>query len=233
MLAQRLGMLSSFRTVEDLHAKQTRPTQKAVQQKLRQRVKIAVVDDKAFEPARNLRSFQYQIQEVDDLKRIDEIAQYPIVLCDLMGVGLSFDEEFQGATLIREIRRNYPATLVVAYSGASQSSEIVKRAKQFSDRFISKDADIETWTSQLDSLISDALDAKMVWNRIRVSLVEQGIETKTLLRVEDQYVRAIQSKDPNFGSLGSILIEYKVPEPVSGVLQGLAASTIFHLIVGS
>ena len=228
---QKIGLLRSFMTIDDLDTRGNPSLSTPIQRNLREKVKIGIIDDEAFAPGKNLRNHGYEIRELDDVKSVSEVSGYPIILCDLMGVGMFLDEELQGATLIREIRKNYPATLVVAYSGASQSSKPVRRAKQFADKMIAKDADMETWTKQLDQLIVDAIDPKKTWSRIKLSLVEQSMDTKLLLEFEDQFVRAVQADDPS--AFVALLNNRTLTESTSSILHGLISSTIFSLLTGS
>lgn len=231
-LTRKLGLLYSYQTIDDLQGHEQRPQKSAVQHNLRSKIKIGIIDDKPFDPARNLRNFGYDISEIGDVKNLSEVEKYAIILCDLMGVGLNFDSDLQGATLVREIRRNYPAIMIGAYSGASSSSKNVQRSKIYADKFIVKDADNEEWTDHLDELICEALDTKNVWFRIRSSLVEQKIGTKLLLQIEDEYVRSIRYKKANLDSIHNIISSKNTSDSVRGILTGLASSAIFKLIVG-
>jgi hypothetical protein len=65
----------------------------------RSAIKIAVIDDEPFAPQTNLQSYGYNIKPIGDLKNLKEVAEYHIVLCDIMGVGRHFDSNLQGASL--------------------------------------------------------------------------------------------------------------------------------------
>src|SRR5947209_2369225 len=67
---------------------------------IRGSVPIAAIDDQPFEPATNLRHNHYNIVHLNDIQNIDEIKAYPIILCDLQGVGANLDPKLQGAHLI-------------------------------------------------------------------------------------------------------------------------------------
>lgn len=226
-----LSPLDFFKSVDDLNNRENR-FQSPIQQERRKKVKIAVIDDQFFEAGRNLRNHGYQIEEIGDIKQISEVSSFPIILCDLMGVGLNFDKTNQGASLIREIRKNYPSILVAAYTGASATSEQARRAKQYADRLIKKDADIETWVDELDKLISKATDAREIWMRTRKSLVEEQINTKLLLRLEDAYVRSLEKRDPGLDAVKRVVRRKTVGASVSNIIDGLVASSIFRIIVG-
>ena len=144
---------------------------------------------------------------------------------------MHYDEKYQGATLIQEIRRNYPAIIIVAYTASSLGSETVQRAKRYADDLIKKDADKETWTEQLDHMIQIATNPKAIWQRTRLGMVEQGINSKTLLELEDAYVGSIISGDAGFSKMKSVLKSRNVSSSISNIAHALVASAIFKLIV--
>lgn len=118
----------------------------------RGRFPIVLIDDKEFTPINNLRRYNFNITQFNDLQSMDAVSRYPIVLSDLLGVGLSFGPRLQGAQVIKEIKKNYPDKYVIAYTGGG-SSEISELAISFSDQYLKKDADIEEWCELLDEAI--------------------------------------------------------------------------------
>lgn len=79
--------------------------------------KIAIIDDEEIAGLKNLKSYGYNIVVFNDIDRATDIEEYDIILCDVMGVGLNFSSESQGAELIREIKNNFPSKYVLAYTG--------------------------------------------------------------------------------------------------------------------
>lgn len=199
----------------------------------RNAVPIAAIDDEPFSPQTSLSSFGYNIIQLGDIKRISEIEKFPIVLCDLMGVGAHFDKTSQGATVIQEIKRNYPAILVVAYTGSSLGSPQARAAKDHADLVIKKDADNLEWTSTLDSLIDRAIDPHAIWTRIRRSLVAADIGTKDLLLLEDAYVRSIISRDKSFSGLRKVVSSMNLKGDTRGIIQSIIGSAVYALIFGA
>lgn len=198
----------------------------------RNAVPIAAIDDEPFSPQTSLTSFGYNITQLGDIKRVSEIEKYPIVLCDLMGVGVHFDKTSQGATIIQEIKKNYPAIIIVAYTGASLGSVQARAAKDLSDAVIKKDDDNQEWISTLDSLIDRAIDPHSVWKRIRQSLVTSDIDTKDLLILEDAYVRSVLAKDGSFKILRGVLGSLNLKGDVRSIVQSIIGSAIYALIFG-
>ncbi|MDH2919091.1 MAG: response regulator [Sideroxydans sp.] len=158
---------------------------------LRKSVAIAVVDDKPFEPEHNLRNNNFQITTFSDVNRIDQLSDFPIVLCDLQGVGVHLSKDMQGAYLIEEVKRNYPEKAVIAFTGGSANSNISRRANIAADGNLRKDASIEEWREILDKHIARLSNPIEVWKQFRMRLVIAGITPLELLKIEHSYVSNI------------------------------------------
>lgn len=160
---------------------------------LRQSVKIAVIDDQPFSPEHNLKNNQFQIATYTDIHKIEQVSEYPIILCDLQGVGAHLSSDMQGAYLIEEIKRNYPEKIVIAYTGGSSNSNISKRASIAADDYLRKDIPIEDWRETLDKHIKNLSDPLYVWRKFRARLIHADITPLELLKLEDAFVRNIKS----------------------------------------
>ncbi|MBB6221927.1 response regulator [Rhizobium leguminosarum] len=199
---------------------------------LRKAIPIAVIDDEPFAAEVNLRSHGYSITQIGDVKRIDEVAKYRIVLCDLMGVGRHFDPSKQGASLIHEIRLAYPGTIVVAYSGSSLNSPQARSAKENADLTLKKDEDISEWRRVLDDLIRKAADPYFLWQRTRLQLTTMEIDTRTILLLEDAYVRSVLAGDSEGKTFGVGIQKANLSNDARSIVQSLVASAIFKIFVG-
>ena len=151
---------------------------------LRKKVKILAIDDQNFPPEKNLSNSGFDVEVFSDIQRISDAGPFPIVLCDVNGVGTSLSEDTQGAYVIDEIKKTYPDKIVVAYTAGSAASKIVSAAKQRSDYYIRKDASIEDWRDLLDDRIRDLCNPIFVWKRERIRLLNAGIELEELLEIE-------------------------------------------------
>ncbi len=199
---------------------------------LRGAVPIAVIDDEPFAAETNLRTHGYNITQIGDIKRVDEVEKYRIVLCDLMGVGRHFDKTKQGASLITEIRLAYPATIVVAYSGSSLNSVPARSAKENADLTLKKDEDISEWRRVLDDLIHKASDPYFLWQRTRLQLTTMELDTLTILQLENAYVRSVLSGDAEGKEFGSSARKLSLSSDTRAIVQGLISSAIFKVMVG-
>lgn len=160
---------------------------------LRRSIKIAVIDDQPFAPEHNLKNNQFQIDTYTDIHKVDQVADYPIILCDLQGVGLQLASDMQGAYLIEEIKRNYPEKAVIAFTGGSANSNISRRAELAADDYLRKDASIEDWRDVLDKHIRNLSDPVYVWQQLRVRLVRAEIAPLELMKLEHAYVSTIKN----------------------------------------
>src|SRR5690606_38120807 len=104
-----------------------------------------------------------------------DVADYDIILCDLMGVGVNFDQSIGGASIIREIKENYPTKYVIAYTGARANASESNAAKEFADDFLKKDAEISTWVERLDEAIEFSSNPYERWLVTRQSLISDEV----------------------------------------------------------
>lgn len=221
------GLISSFKTIEALDDWQKLNAKSLSEQERRARFKIAVIDDEAFAAGRNLRNAGYQITEVGDIKSVNELDDYQIVLCDLQGVGMHFNSKFQGGFLIDEIKKRYPEKIVIAYTGGALDQGVLRYAQMAADDFVKKDVDINEWRNTLDEVIDALSDPVVVWKRQRDALVDADISTKSILKLEDAYVKSVLKGDPS-------TYVYYVNNPtlqsdIRAIGQSLIASGIFKL----
>lgn len=224
--------LNSYRSIHELRDDARNMRSSKPQNKLRSTVRIAVVDDEKFLPFANLHSYGYNITELPDLKSISDIEAYDIVLCDLMGVGVHFDKSIGGASIISEIKKNYPTKFVVAYSGARANSTEAVAARDFADEFIKKDADISKWVERLDEMINTVVDPYEMWLVARQGLIDNEIDIRRIVELEDAYVTSIRNRDSSFSLVRSILTKVDIGANAKGIVQGLISSAIFALVVG-
>ncbi len=229
----RAMALKLFATNDELRGYLSRSSHLQTAKERRAAVSIAVIDDEPFAPQANLQTYGYNIKPIGDLKDLNEVASFHMVLCDVMGVGRHFDAKLQGASLIAEIKKSYPEKVVIAYTGAAMNDRAAKLATERADRIIKKDVDIEQWTAVLDELGREAVDPYVIWNKVRRRFVEIDASTKDILALEDAYVRAVRSRDASFSLLTTRANEFNVQKDVRAIVQGIASSYIFNSIFGA
>ena len=199
---------------------------------MRRDIKIAVVDDQPFAPEHNLKNNQFQIVTYTDIHKIEQLAEFPIVLCDLQGVGLQLASDLQGAYLIEEIKRNYPEKAVIAFTGGSTNSNISKRAILAADDYLRKDVSIEEWRDVLDKHIRNLSDPVYVWKQLRLRLIRADISPIDLLKLEHAYVSSIKAGAKNTKATLEEALKTSSSDPlVKREIASFVASKAFDLVI--
>ncbi|MEH7827531.1 hypothetical protein [Gemmobacter denitrificans] len=200
---------------------------------LRGKIKIAVIDDDSFKPRPNLENYGFQFDELQDIKSIEKISKYDIVICDLMDVGTNFDSAIGGASIIGEIKRNYPSKYVIAYTGARANSPESIAAKEYADAHVKKDTEITKLVSELDEAIDYSLDPYEKWIITRQGLIDLDVDLREVVKLEDAYVQSVLSKDANLQGFKSAIISAAIPGHAKAIAQSLAASVIYRILFPS
>lgn len=229
-MAKKVFGLNKYKSVLELRDYAKRHKLSKTQADIRAAVKIAVIDDEKFQAQSNLKSYGYDITLLPDIAKISEVEGFDIVLSDLMGVGTHFDTSIGGASLIKEIKASYPTKIVIAYTGARATTNEAITAKEYCDHFLKKDADLTEWSEMLDAYVAQVVDPYTMWIRARDGLLDLEIDLRDILRLEDAYVRSVQSKDVDFKTLKQVLDKADVSGHAKGIIQSLAASAIYALI---
>lgn len=224
-----LNFLSSNDELRGFHERKVSPRPRNLR---RQNVGIAVIDDEPFAPQTNLNSYGFNVVPIGDLRAVDGIAPYDIVLCDLMGVGQHFDGKLQGASIIREIKRVYPEKYVIAYTGAAMNAGIARQATEAADDIVRKDVDIDDWVQTLDHYTDLAQDPYEIWLRIREGLTDRGADTKDIILLEDAFVRSVMNGDARFSDLGKVSTGTALKEDVKSIVHGLISSAAIAFVFG-
>ena len=123
----------------------------------------------------------------------------------------------------------------------SQNPERLKTYKQYkgwktiqqymnlADAVISKGISIEDWTALVDEQIQKAVDPIYQWERLRKHLLECGVSTAYVAKLEDKYVRAIKAK--NFEDLTKLADGTN--DKARGLIADFTASVCAKVILGS
>jgi hypothetical protein len=117
----------------------------------KRRVEVAVLDDNPFAPKDALVHHKFRITELGpDIRSLDQVSTYPIIVCDVAGVGRAFGSSLEGAHLVNEIRKAYPDKFLIGYTGQSHSVATTN-ALAAADRRMAKDESIEAWIKNLEA----------------------------------------------------------------------------------
>lgn len=158
---------------------------------LKRWIDIAVIDDEPFLRTAALRTHGFRLTELGgDIKSVEQVAAYPIVICDIRGVGRAFESRYEGAHVISEIRKSYPDKFLIAYTGYTH--DIAYSAKLANaDASATKDAPLDYWTNVLELGLRNAGDPKHRWIRFRSTLLDKGVELFDVLKLEQAFIKSI------------------------------------------
>ncbi len=157
---------------------------------------ILVIDDEPFTPEAPLRKHGFNIQSQEDIENIDAVAKFPIVICDIVGVGKKFGSSNEGAHLLAEIRKRFPDKYLITNTGAGTTTRHNKDLRS-ADIVLSKDVSIDDWVLHLDTALAQVADPVSRWKRIRDRLLLADVPVFSVFELEQAFIRAIKKKDPS------------------------------------
>ncbi|HWH83023.1 MAG TPA: hypothetical protein VNU71_12390 [Burkholderiaceae bacterium] len=158
---------------------------------LKRRFDIAVLDDEPFVRAQPLRNHGFRITELGgDIKTVDQVAAYPIVICDIRGVGSAFGSRYEGAHVLSEIRKAYPDKYLIAFTGMTYDASYNEKLTS-ADKSTTKDASIDLWTQLLESGLRSVGDPRERWVRLRATLLSRGVDLYDVLQLEQAFIKSV------------------------------------------
>ncbi|MFT3758412.1 hypothetical protein [Thauera sp.] len=156
-----------------------------------------MVDDQPFILKDVLASHGFSIHEMRDISAIDLVSGYPVIVCDIKGVGATFKSRHEGAHLFREIRKAFPEKYIIAFTGF-RFDATYNEYFRVADTSLKKDADTEAWVKVLDEAISVMAEPKQRWLRMRRFLLEEArLELWAALLLEQAFIEAVTTRDRN------------------------------------
>lgn len=198
---------------------------------LRKHVNMLIIDDNEFMPEAYLTKNGYQVNRKPDIDTIKDVEPYDIILCDIVGVGRKLGYTKEGAFIIREIHASYPNKRVIAYTSYTYNAEY-NQFLSLADFVAPKDLSIDDWISLLDAQVKKSIDPVCQWEKIRCYLLENGISTLTIVKLEDKYVDAINRK--RFDKLNEYIQgeDSKLSSIVTDFMSSLCAKIILGKLQG-
>lgn len=196
---------------------------------LKREYEIAIIDDNPFGKAGVLMSHGFRIAEIGDIRRIEQVAEYAIVVCDIRGVGQAFASVLEGAHLLSEIRKKYPDKFLIAYSGA-ESNMAYNDSLRTVDVSVPKDSQTEVWVQNLERGLQEVGDPFKRWIRFRAQLSDRGADAYDLFRLEQKYIEAITKKDA--GVLEHVVASPEVKQLVVAFAK-VAVPQLVKAVVGA
>lgn len=163
----------------------------------KQDVEIAVLDDNPFAPKESLLNHKFRVIELGpDIRSLDQISNYPVIVCDVAGVGRAFGSNLEGAHVVTEIRKAFPDKFIMAYTGMTYSLAMTN-ALTVADKRMEKDASVEAWVQTLEFGINEVMNPRNRWIRMRRALLERGVELFDVFKLEQAFIKSVKQRSPN------------------------------------
>jgi hypothetical protein len=185
-------LIGTPNSIQDLKTKSL-----AFSTNIRSKIPIAIIDDEVFAHEELLKEHGYNIRHFLDIEDVKTLEAFPIILCDIKGVGKKLKSQFEGGHLIEEIRKYYPHKIIYAYS-AYQQDPSYNRYYQMADRTLKKDYGLEEWISNLDDALKMVIDPSFLWIRIRNRLLDEEVSICETMKLEDQFVSYMNKTKATF-----------------------------------
>ncbi|MEI7180399.1 hypothetical protein WCT65_15190, partial [Pectobacterium carotovorum] len=137
----------------------------------RRNIKIAIIDDEEIPFLDSLKNSGFNIKHYRDIDNFDMLSDYQIIISDIDGVGKSFSSEYQGAYILKEIKKLYPDKFLIAMSSKIYNisfSEILESA----DIKINRDVTVDTVGDKIDIAMNAVSSVKKRWLRVRKQLID-------------------------------------------------------------
>lgn len=193
----------------------------------REQCSIVLIDDETVGYLDALRQHHFSILHMKDISDVKSVSDYPVVLCDIKGVGKSFQSKFEGAHIIEEIRKRYPEKIIIAFT-AHQFDASYNQYFRLCDAVFKKDIDLDDWINRLDEAIQKAFDPVQQWYRLRDFLLARQVPLYLVFKLEQRYINSVKRKNKDLFTAGGIV--ERLPDDVKRAVLSFAASTLVKLI---
>ncbi|HGU7982984.1 TPA: hypothetical protein ACNBIN_002770 [Escherichia coli] len=192
-------------------------------------VPIVCIDDQGMQYDQILINHGFNLKVLSDITDIRAVSDYPIVICDIKGIGKSFGSKFEGGHIIEEIHKNHPEKILISFSGNQFDARYNKFFK-LCDYVLTKDIDSDQWVSVLDETIKKVTTPIAQWKRMRAFLYEKNVSTRKVFELEQEFITAIITKDKNKFATNKTL--ENLSQDTRTVLTGFLSSLLFKMVIG-
>jgi hypothetical protein len=193
----------------------------------RKQADILVIDDKGFSYKELLNQHHFHVTHWTDIEDVRAVRDYPIILCDIKGVGAKFGSKYEGAYVIEEIKKHFPHKVLIGYSTYSLEPSFNKFLR-YCDEVVEKDLAFEGWVTILDRATELVVDPVLQWKRVRDDLLRRDVPLFTVFQIEQIYIDSILAKNPDLLIESSLFP--KLNPDVRAVIHGFTGNLIFKLI---
>lgn len=190
----------------------------------RRDIKIAIIDDEDIPFLESLKNSGFNVQHYRDIDNFDMLSDYQIIISDIDGVGVKFSSEYQGAYILKEIKKLYPDKFLIAMSSKIYNisfSEILENA----DIKINRDVKVDLVSEKIDIAINAVSSIKKRWLRVRKQLIENyNIDLYDVWMIEQEVIESIISNKNKIN-------ENKIQKLFGSVILGIVVNFISGVIL--
>jgi CheY-like chemotaxis protein len=171
---------------------QAKPWPKPSHDEIVKRARLLVIDDHEFPYLAPFRDNGYQVEKWDDVEDLADLERggFDLILLDLHGVGSEHSKD-QGLGLLKHIRHDRPAQLVVAYSAAKWDLRYQPFLK-LADAVLRKSDDFYEFKEEVDRLLDQRFALGFYVNRATAELPSETVHAR---RLERKMRRSMTSGD--------------------------------------
>ncbi len=197
---------------------------------LRKVTRIAVIDDMNFAPMQNLTSNDFNFSHFRDIPNLDLVHDFPIVLVDLLGIGMELNPVSQGAHVIREIKSRFPDKFVIAYTGGADH-QLLAPSVSAADHFTHKDTSIDDWCALLDEAIGVVKNPTVMWKKLRCKLLAEGVTPLQLVILEDTLVTCLLDNPADSNAqLTKKAYQLRLNDNIHAILASFLGTALFSFL---
>lgn len=165
-------------------------------QELKNKFQILLIDDRPPAILASLRRSGFQVRDFEDVQNIESVEPFPIVACDIEGIGKAFrpDSRTGGIYVLQEIRKYYPDKYLIQYSTKTQD---IDPSLTKADVIFPKDTTIDAWQTTLEKALTELGNPKTRWMKIRSRLSDEGVDGYEIFKLEQAYIRDLTEPNSN------------------------------------
>ncbi|CAK6716173.1 hypothetical protein HORM4_790045 [Vibrio harveyi] len=190
---------------------------------LKRNTPIAIIDDEDFADLDGIRNAGYSPTHFRDLDSFDQLVSFPIVICDIQGVGGKFGSSTDGSYIIQQVCEQFPDKYTIVVSSKSASLGTAARIEKADAKLTRGDRDA------LNNVILNAVktmgDSVERWKRFRRHLIEEKqIDLYHVWELEQEFIKSLNSKSTKSFSA---YVNKHTEDFVKGLLISFIAGLVF------
>ncbi|NAT79255.1 hypothetical protein CWD78_17720 [Dickeya dadantii] len=152
------------------------------------------------------------------------VISYPIIICDIKGVGKSFGSNYEGGYVIEQIRQLYPDKYIIAMSAEIYKITFMNILENADDK-IMRDSGIDVVSSALNKAFEIMQSNKERWCRLRNNLISKHkVDLYDVWEIEQEFIKSSLNSDRRIFENSRVVRNSK--EIVRGILINFISGLI-------